>query len=114
LPPISEGQGTRTFHSCFTLPEEFAKTVAVGVRDKVSYALRQIAHRQNVKVKFEIFADVDLPPLTLAPEFACAQQGSPSVKFDQETGRRYRLYECGPIQTDVHANQRFEVFIQKA
>lgn len=111
IPPITAGQGRRKFRAGFRIPQEFAKTVARGLPDFVSYSTRQRAHTHRLKTKFRILVDTNLPGLNFTPEDFNGTVVPKEVEFDQGTRRSYQVYECDIPQTNVINEIGFKISI---
>jgi NTE family protein len=110
IPPIAAGK-PRTFRTSFEIHEEFAGSVAKDLPATISYGVRQIAIDHQLNLTFRILVDVDLPRLSISPQFpgTFAEKGT---EFDARDSRTYHVYEC-PIQAPVVFHPAFDVTVEK-
>jgi len=113
VPPIAEGQSERKFHTGFTVPQEFARTVKMGVPDSVGYVVRQLAKHHQFALKFKVLAEVSLPQLKLTPEFASTLAFT-GTTFEKGANHSYNVYEAELGRMSVQGEVQFRTKIELA
>ncbi len=111
-PPISEADGARKFLTGFTVPQEFAHTVAMGREDVASYSVVQQAVNHNLDLTFRVLVDSDLPELSVLPDFG-GNMEEERIFDDKKVGRVYRCYSCSIANVQIRPANEFRVRIKK-
>jgi NTE family protein len=110
-PPITNG-GARHFRTGFSVPREFAKTLAKGKSDTLSFAVLQNSPQHFLTLKFQVWADTDLPHLSYRPGRSLKQASKVELEHqpaDVRDGRKYLGWEWGIPRAPVVSDVGFEV-----
>ncbi len=111
-PPVSQGDGERTFMSRFEVAREFS-LVPEGEPALISYGVQRRARKHYFSLRLRVLTDTELPPLIFSSDFGAKPQTSPE---DRKIGTRHfteRLWEIEKSEVSGESVYNITVRIQK-